>query len=78
MGRLLELIDEFPAIRPLLPDIQPSLSSLQSILFFFFSTIFLVHKANRLSAIVFHVWRCSVVSMVIFVLHLIITEIYPL
>ena len=36
MGRLLELIDEFPAIRLLLPDIQPSLSSPQSILFFFF------------------------------------------
>ena len=34
MGRLLELSDEFPAIRPLLPDIQTSLSSLQSILFF--------------------------------------------
>ena len=40
MGRLLELIDEFPAIRPLLPDIQPSLSSLQSILFFFFRQYF--------------------------------------
>ena len=39
MGRLLELISEFPAIRPLLLGIQPSLSSLQSILLFFFDNI---------------------------------------